>query len=331
MDPPYGTNEKWDYYKDSMGLEEWLSFMKPRLELSWALLSDNGSLWISIDDRMMAYLRVLLEQLFGLNTFVATIVWQKIYARDNRGCISDSHEYILVYAKDKKQFRESRNCFLSFEAKQLLEYKNPDNDPRGVWRPISVMSAQEGQGRPNQVYAIEAPSGDVFWPSKGVVNRYIPETFEALKKDNRIWFGAGGNTRPQKKLFLSESSGLTPHTWWPHTEVGHTHEALREMHALFGREAAFPTPKPERLLERIIHIGSKEGGLVLDPFMGSGTACAVAHKMGRRWVGIEAGDHIFTHCQPRLAKVCRGEDLGGVTSKVQWLGGGGFDFLVVPE
>ena len=176
------------------------------------------------------------------------------------------------------------------------------------------------------MYEIVAPNGKIHRPPEGNCWRHIKSEYEKLVADGRIYFGADGNNVPRKKAFLSEAKGLVPWTWLPHEEVGHTDEAKKEIIALFGAGNAFATPKPERLLNRIVHIASNPGDLVLDSFLGSGTTAAVAHKMGRRWIGIEMGDHAYTHCKVRLDKVIAGEDGGGITKQVDWKGGGGYRF-----
>ncbi|MGA7877214.1 MAG: site-specific DNA-methyltransferase, partial [Desulfoferrobacter sp.] len=207
--------------------------------------------------------------------------------------------------------------------KQLRLYKNPDNDPRGPWQSVSLTA----QGyRPNQMYQIIGPSGKIHEPPKGSCWKVVEENFKAELEDGRIYFGKDGNGVPRRKSYLSEANGLIPWTWWPHEEVGHTGEAMREMHALYGAKNAFPTPKPERLIQRILHIATNPGDLVLDSFAGSGTTGAVAHKMGRPWIMVELGEHCHTHIIPRLKKVIDGEDQGGITKVVDWKGGGGFRY-----
>jgi len=154
----------------------------------------------------------------------------------------------------------------------------------------------------------------------------IESSYFELLNDGRVWFGKDGNGVPYKKMFLSETEGYTAWTWWSNDEVGHNKEAKQEIMDLFGRTNVFDTPKPERLIERVLTLGSNEGDLVLDSFLGSGTTAAVAHKMGRRWIGVELGDHAYTHCIPRMQKVVDGKDSGGITETQNWKGGGGFKF-----
>ena len=322
IDPPYNTGSAFEHYEDNLEHSKWLNLMRPRLEILWRLISDDGSIWISIDDDERDYLKVMCDEIYGRSNFVASNVWQKRYSREGREAIGDSHEYILVYAKEPLKFKATRNL-LPFAAKQTKIFKNPDNDPRGPWQSISMLA----QGyRPNQMYEIVAPNGKIHRPPEGNCWRHIKSEYEKLVADGRIYFGADGNNVPRKKAFLSEAKGLVPWTWLPHEEVGHTDEAKKEIIALFGAGNAFATPKPERLLNRIVHIASNPGDLVLDSFLGSGTTAAVAHKMGRRWIGIEMGDHAYTHCKVRLDKVIAGEDGGGITKAVDWKGGGGYRF-----
>lgn len=321
IDPPYNTGSAFEHYDDNLEHSQWLQLMRPRLEILWNLLSECGSIWISIDDDERDYLKVLCDEVFGRQHFLTSIVWQKRYSRENREAIGDSHEYILLYVKNKDKFKQGRN-FLPLTEKQKATYKNPDNDPRGSWQSVSLLA----QGfRPNQMYTITAPNGKEHKPPAGNCWKVIESEFEKALADNRVTFGIDGNGVPRRKQFLQDAKGLVPWTWWPQDEVGHTGESKNEVNALFG-SVSFDTPKPERLIERIIHIASNPGDLILDSFLGSGTTAAVAHKMRRRYIGIEMGDHAYTHCKVRLDKVIAGEDQGGITTSVNWQGGGGYRF-----
>lgn len=325
IDPPYNTGAAFDFYDDSFEHSLWLNLIRPRLVILWNLLDkETGSIWISIDDSEQAYIRVLCDELFGRNNFVAQIVWQKRYSRENRESIGDVHEYILVYAKNPMKFKEIRNLVPMTE-QQAKVYKNPNNDPRGRWRPVP-MTAQAGHATPDQFYEITAPGGKVHTPPPGRCWSLSKKTFEELLADGRIYFGKDNNSQPNKIRYLSEVPGVAPWTWWPSDEVGHTDSSKKEIMELFGKDNIFDTPKPETLIQRIIHIASNPGDLVLDSFLGSGTTAAVAHKMGRRYIGIEMGDHAYTHCKVRLDKVVAGEDNGGITKAVNWQGGGGYRF-----
>ena len=323
IDPPYNTGSAFDHYDDGVEHSIWLTLIRERIAILWSLLDPKtGTLWVSIDDREMPYLRLLLDEICGRSNFVASNIWQKRYSRENREAIGDVHEYILVYAKSVSDFKVLRNT-LPLGAKQEKIFKNPDNDRRGKWQSVSLTA----QGfRRNQMYEIVSPSGKSHFPPEGSCWKVIKPKYESLFEDGRMYFGSKGDGVPRRKHFLTDAVGLIPWTWWPHEEVGHTGEAMKEMHALFGAKDAFATPKPERLLERVIHVASNPGDIVLDSFLGSGTTAAVAHKMGRRWIGIELGDHCHTHCLTRLRKVVEGVDSGGITESANWTGGGGFRY-----
>ncbi len=324
IDPPYNTGNAFEHYDDCLEHSIWLSLISSRLNFLWTLLAEDGSLWISIDDDEMPYLRVVMDELVGRSKFIACNVWQKRYSRENREAIGDVHEYILVYAKNPSTFKLIRNKVLP-TGKQTKVYKNPNNDPKGPWRSIP-MTAQEGHATPDQFYEITSPSGKKFKPPTGRCWGLAQRTFEKLLAEGRIYFGKSGNSQPNTIRYLSEIEGFVPWTWWPSEEVGHTDEAKKEIHALFGKIDAFDTPKPERLINRIIHIATKPGDIIFDSFLGSGTTAAVAHKMGRKWIGIELGDHCDTLCLPRLKKVVTGEDQGGISKTANWKGGGGFNY-----
>lgn len=322
IDPPYNTGSAFEHYDDNLEHSQWLNLIRPRLEILWNLLREEGSIWISIDDDERDYLKVLCDEVFGRQHFLVSIVWQKRYSRENRESIGDSHEYILIYVKDKECFKRGRN-YLPLTDKQLKAYRNPDDDPRGAWQSVSLLA----QGyRPNQMYEIVAPNGRIHTPPAGNCWKVIESEYKKALADGRVTFGNDGNGVPRRKQFLSEAKGLVPWTWWPQDEVGHTGESKDEVNALFGNDISFDTPKPERLIERIIHIATNPGDLVLDSFLGSGTTAAVAHKMGRRYIGIEMGEHAYTHCKVRLDKVISGEDKGGITKAQNWEGGGGYCF-----
>jgi adenine-specific DNA-methyltransferase len=325
IDPPYNTGAAFTQYDDGLEHSSWLSLMRDRLEILWNLLrKSDGSIWISIDDYEMAYMKVLCDEIFGRANFVASNVWQKRYSRENREAIGDVHEYILVYAKDTAKFKELRHK-VPLTEEQAKVYRNPNDDPRGRWRTIPI-TAQAGHATAEQFYEIVAPSGRVFRPSEGRCWGLARSTFERLRSEGKIYFGKDGDSQPNLIRYLSEVEGMVPWTWWPHEEVGHTDESKKEIHALFGKEDAFDTPKPERLIHRIIHIATDPGDLILDSFAGSGTTGAVAHKMGRRWIMVELGNHAQTLIVPRLTKVIDGQDPGGITDAVEWKGGGGFRF-----
>ena len=323
IDPPYNTGSAFDHYDDNLEHSQWLNLMRPRLSILWNLLSDDGSIWISIDDDEQAYLKVLCDEVFGRSSFISSMVWQKRTSPDMRAAISDGHDYILVYAKNYDSFKNSRNK-LPLSEEQVGSYKNPDNDPRGPWTSTDC-TAQAGHGTKEQFYTFVTPAGREIVLPPNLCWRFTKQRLDEEIAAGRIWLGKEGNGVPRKKTYLSESSGVVPWTWWTNKEVGHNQEAKKEVNALFG-DNSFDTPKPERLISRIIHIASNPGDLVLDSFLGSGTTAAVAHKIGRRWIGIELANHAFTHCKVRLDKVIAGEDNGGITKSIDWRGGGGYHF-----
>ena len=324
IDPPYNTQSAFEHYNDKLEHSLWLTMMLPRLQLLRDLLSEDGSIWVTIDDNEAHYLKVLMDEVFGRNNFVGNMVWQKRYSRENRAAIGDSHDHILTYARVNENFKSARNK-LPLGDKQTKIYKNPNNDPRGLWRAVSLSA----QGfRPNQMYVITSPTGKEHTPPAGSCWKVVEAKYHELLADELIYFGKDGNAVPSRKQFLDAIDGMVPWTWWPHEEAGHNDEAKREVQILFGADDAFGTPKPERLSQRILTIATNPGDLVLDSFLGSGTTAAVAHKMRRRWIGIEMGEHARTHCLPRLEKVVAGEQ-GGISKAVNWLGGGGFRFLTL--
>lgn len=326
IDPPYNTQSAFEHYDDKLEHSQWLSMMYPRLVLLRELLADDGSIWISIDDSESHYLKVLLDEIFGRSKFIASNVWQKRYSRENREAIGDVHEYILVYSKNPSKFKLTRNL-IPLNEEQAKVYKNPNNDPKGRWRSIP-MTAQEGHATASQYYEVITPTGKVHTPPEGRCWGIAESTYKKLLGEGRIYFGKTGDSQPNTIRYLSEVNGVAPWTWWPSMEVGHTDESKKEIHALFGKTTAFDSPKPERLIERILHIASNPNDLVLDSFLGSGTTAAVAHKMGRRYIGIEMGEHAVTHCIPRLEKVIDGEQ-GGISKTFEWQGGGGFSFYTL--
>jgi adenine-specific DNA-methyltransferase len=329
IDPPYNTGSAFEHYDDGLEHSIWLSMMRERLELLWRFLRPDGSLWVSIDDYEMPYLRLLLNEICGRERFIASVVWQKRYSRENREAIGDVHEYLVVYAVNPQKFKETRNR-IPLTGPQAKVYRNPNKDPRGRWRGIP-MTAQEGHATPEQFYEITAPSGKIFTPSEGRCWSLSKKTFEKLRAEGRIYFGTKGNSQPNVIRYLSEVEGIVPWTWWPHEEVGHTDEAKKEIYALFGKENAFDTPKPERLIKRVFEIASNEEDLVLDSFLGTGTSAAVAMKMGRHFIGVEMNQQAETLCLPRLRKVVDGTDAGGVSDATGWKGGGGFKFFELAE
>lgn len=321
IDPPYNTGSAFTHYDDGIEHSLWLSLMRDRIELLRSLLSEDGSLWITIDDNECHYLKVMCDEIFGRNNFVSSICWQKIHSLKNDArIISVNHDMILLYAKNIDQLKLN---LLPRTETMNARYKNPDNDPRGPWQSGDLVANEH---RENGNYTITGTTGKKFSVPYDKHWVYSKENLENMIADNRIYFGTNGTAFPRKKRFLSEvQEGRTPDTWWISSEVGHNQEAKRESRA-FNQEDTFSTPKPEKLIRRIMHLATESGDLVLDSFAGSGTTGAVAHKMGRRWIMVELGEHCYTHIIPRLKKVIDGMDQGGISNLVNWQGGGGFRY-----
>lgn len=320
IDPPYNTGSAFTHYDDGVEHSLWLSLMRDRLEIIKRLLSEDGSLWITIDDNECHYLKVLCDEVFGRNNFIANVLWQKRTSPEARLMLGAAHDHVLVYGLKASKINFNK---MAISGEQSKNYKNPDNDPRGPW--VSTDFTAQGW-RPNQMYKIITPAGKEYEPPPGRCWSNVEPEFKKLLAAGRMWFGKSGSARPRIKNYLSESKGKSAWTWWPNLEVGHNQEAKKEINQLFGAGDAFSTPKPERLLKRVIEVATNPGDLVLDSFAGSGTTGAVAHKMGRRWIMVELGDHCHTHIIPRLKKVIDGEDPGGITKTVNWQGGGGFRY-----
>ncbi|WP_324777712.1 site-specific DNA-methyltransferase [Ralstonia pickettii] len=324
IDPPYNTGSAFEHYDDGLEHSIWLGLMRDRLEIIKRLLSADGSLWIAIDDNEGHYLKVLCDEVFGRQAFVSSMVWENFYGRSNAAAVSPAHNYVLLYSPMGQDWKKVRNLLPRGE-EAASKYKNPDNDPRGAWRLGPIFAA--GERHEGLMYTITTPSGRSVSPPKGSHWRMLEDDFWKMVKEGRIVFGEKGDNNPAVKLFLREvQEGLVPRTWWSHSEVGHSQEAKREIQALFPEDVPFDTPKPERLLRQVITIATNPGDIVLDSFAGSGTTGAVAHKMGRRWIMVELGEHCHTCVIPRLRKVIDGTDEGGVTESVGWQGGGGFRY-----
>ena len=339
IDPPYNTKSAFEHYDDNLEHAQWLTLMLPRLQLLRELLRDDGSIWVTIDDHEGHYLKVLMDEVFGRGNFVTTVLWRKNYSpKSTARHFSEDHDYVLVYAKSGETWLPN---LMPRTDRQDDAYKNPDSDPRGPWKP-SDLSARNFYSL--GTYSIQCPGGRrIDGPPSGRYWSISEENLWRLHSENRIWWGRGANNVPAVKRFLSEvKEGVVPQTWWSYEDVGHTQDAKKEVVALFESEV-FGTPKPERLLQRILHIATNPSDLVLDSFLGSGTTAAVAHKMGRRWIGIEMGEHARTHCLPRLEKVIAGEG-GGISRAVGWgqpaadgtpwnaaQQGGGFRFMRLGE
>jgi adenine-specific DNA-methyltransferase len=321
IDPPYNTGSAFTHYDDGVEHSIWLSLMRDRLEILRELLSEDGSIWVNLDDNEGHYCKVLMDEIYGRRNFVANAIWQKKYSPQNDAkWLSDSHDHILIYAKNKEIWRP-----MPLPRTEAMDkrYKNPDNDPRGPWK-ATDLSAKTYSSSTD--YEVITPSGRSVRPPESRAWIVNPARFEELKADNRIWFGKTGNNVPSLKTFLSEvQQGSVAKTIWLREEVGDNQDAKKEVKQ-FNPKDSFATPKPERLIERILALATSPSDWVLDSFAGSGTTGAVAHKMGRRWIMVELGEHCHTHIIPRMKKVIDGEDQGGISKAVNWKGGGGFRY-----
>lgn len=323
IDPPYNTGSAFSHYDDGLEHSIWLSMMRDRLEIIRRLLSDDGSLWITIDDNEAHYLKVMCDEIFGRRNYITSAIWQKVLSvKNSTRNFSVDHDYILVYTKNIDQWMPNK---VEGSEKQKNSYKNPDNDPNGDWQSISL-SARNYYSK--GLYSIKCPGGRLIpGPPAGSYWRVAEDKFWDLDRNGEIWWGKDNNGMPRRKMYLKAQGELTkaPQTIWFFDEVGHTQDAKKEALALNSKDV-FSTPKPEKLMRRIIGIATNPGDLVLDSFAGSGTTGAVAHKMGRRWIMVELGEHAKTHIVPRLNKVIDGTDAGGITQDVAWKGGGGFRY-----
>lgn len=327
IDPPYNTGSAFTHYDDGIEHSAWLSMMLPRLKLLREFLRPDGSIWVTIDDHEAHYLKVLMDQVFGRANFIANLAWHKrVSPANDAKFFSSDFDHILVYAKTKAEWTPKR---LAKNEAQLANYRNPDNDPRGVWNSSAYTCAKTADERPNLYYAIRQPnSGEDIWPSRTRVWAYDSSTHQRNVEAGLLYWGIDGlSSKPRIKKFLTGSKPVVPRSIWSYEDAGHNQESRLEIDKLFAGDP-FTTPKPEKLLKRIFEIATNPGDLILDSFLGSGTTAAVAHKMGRRWIGIEMGAHARTHCLPRMQKVVAGEQ-GGISQAVNWQGGGGFRYLTL--
>ena len=321
IDPPYNTGSAFAYYDDGLEHSIWLGLMRDRLEIIRRLMSDDGSLWITIDDNEAHYLKVLCDEVFGRGNFVANVVWRSSDNSNNDAkTFSVDHNHILVFSKvpgwlsNKLDAEEKRSHF-----------KNPDNDPRGPWFDGNPLNSPKP--RENLMYDITAPNGNVIrHPANGW--RWELKTLKEKMRTGEIRFNEA-MTGIRRRTYLAEMKGLPPSTLWIDLQrTGHNRQAKSEQKALFNGTGVelFGTPKPERLLQEVLNVATNEGDLVLDSFAGSGTTGVVAHKMRRRWIMVELGEHCHTYIIPRLRKVVDGVDKGGATEGTGWRGGGGFRY-----
>ena len=326
IDPPYNTGSAFAHYDDGIEHSLWLSLMRDRLEVLRRLLRQDGSLWITIDDNECHYLKVLCDEVFGRPNFVANVIWQKKFSPQNDAkWLSDMHDHILVYAREKMSWHPNR---LETDGAGKRARSNMDGDPRGNWISVDYTCNKNRYERPNLYYSVINPNtGEQIWPKETAVWRFSEERHAENVRNNLVYWGKDGRNKvPRFKNFPGISrAGQIPTTLWLHEEVGNTQEARKES-LQFNPNEPFATPKPERLMGRILQLATETGDLILDSFAGSGSTGAVAHKMGRQWIMIELGEHCHTHIIPRLKKVIDGEDPGGITESVGWKGGGGFRY-----
>ena len=319
IDPPYNTQSAFEHYDDNLEHSQWLSMMLPRLQLLRELLSEDGSIWVTIDDNEGHYLKVLMDEVFGRRNFVANVVWRSSDNSNNDAkTFSVDHNQVLVYSASPVWLTNK----LDAEEKRS-HFKNPDNDPRGPWFDGNPLNSPKP--RENLMYVLTAPNGNrIQHPPNGW--RWESTTLQEKLATGEIRFNET-MTAIKRRTYLHEMKGLPPSTLWVDLlKTGHNRQAKTEQKNLgLDDVELFSTPKPERLIEQVLKIATNPNDLVLDSFLGSGTTAAVAHKMGRRWIGIEMGEHAATHCLPRLEKVIAGEQ-GGISSAVNWQGGGGFRF-----
>ncbi|SOB76015.1 adenine-specific DNA-methyltransferase [Marinobacter sp. LV10R510-11A] len=333
IDPPYNTgNEGWCYNdnvrsplmkewlkksanpvdkEDLERHEKWLCMMWPRLNLLKELLSPTGVIFATIDDNEGHRLRGLLDEIFGEEQHVATIVWQKRYSRENREAIGDVHDYVHVYAMDKGHFKATRNKLDPTED-QLEVYRNPNNDPKGRWRPVPI-TAQAGHATKDQFYEITTPSGKVHTPPEGRCWGMSENTFNKLQAEGRIYFGKKGDAQPNLIRYASEIEGFVPWTWWPSNEAGHTDEAKKELMSIMkDSELAFDTIKPVRLLHRILQMATHRDSLILDSFAGSGSTAHAVLELNkydqgdRRFILVECEDYADSLTAERVRRVIKG-------------------------
>lgn len=322
IDPPFNTSADVKCYDDTMERSMWLSMLRDRLAALKPHLSDDASIWVHLDDAEVHRARLVMDEVFGESAFVASIIWQKRTTRESRSAFSNNHDTILVYAPSgPRKWKTSRNLL----AKDTAQLENRDNDPRGPWADAPFTAPGF---RAAQQYPITTPSGNVLTPPRGRSWYATEPTYEDLLAEDRIWFPKNGSGSPRLKLFSHQLRGLVPFTIWGTSETGTNDEAKRHLLTLFPDKLVFDTPKPEELLERIIHIATRPGELVVDLFAGSGTTAAVAHKMRRRWITVERNvDTVCEFTLPRLKAVALGTDKDGISNAVNWRGGG--DFTVV--
>jgi len=329
IDPPYNTGSAFTHYDDGLEHSIWLGLMRDRLEILRRLMSDDGTLWITIDDNEAHYLKVLCDEVFGRSNFVANVIWEKSDSpkMDSR-FFSSRHDHILTYAKNIETAKLAR-----LNTNEVASHFNK-TDEKGrhyYTKPLRAMGSGDDtrEARPTMFFALTAPDGAKVFPMRpdGVEGRWrwSPKKVEA-EADKIEWVKGRQGWSAYYRIYADSSTGRPPETIWTHADVGSNRTSKIEIQALFSDVEQFTTPKPERLIQRILELSSGPNDLVLDSFAGSGTTGAVAHKMGRRWVMIELGEHCTTHIVPRLRQVIEGSDQGGISKSVDWKGGGGFRY-----
>lgn len=328
IDPPYNTGTAFEYYDDCIEHSIWLSLMRKRLILLRELLCEEGSIWISLDDGEAHYLKVAADEVFGRKNFIADVAWEKSDSpRMDAKLFSTRYDHTLVYAKNIEAVLI--NQVISDEIPEHYNKVMPDGR-RYYLKPLRYMGAQDArENRPNLYFAVKAPDGTDVYPirSDGSDGRWRWSKDKVDSNPDLIEFVEGRNGwSVYYRIFAAESSARPPETLWSFQAAGSNRNAKAEIKALFGGEKAFDTPKPERLIKMVLSIATKPSDLVLDSFVGSGTTAAVAHKMGRRYIGIEMGEQAYTLCKIRLDKVIDGNDQGGISGDVDWHGGGGYHF-----
>ena len=322
IDPPYNTGSAFEHYDDNVEHSKWLSLMKVRLEILMNLLSDDGVIFVQIDDNEQAYLKILMDEIFGRKNFIANIIWRK---KSGGGQTSEhfavEHEYILAYKKNSWKIFDKKEDYKIENFSKIINSRNASLMKLEKWG-----NASRREDRPSLYYPIKDPEGNDFYPKApdGSDGRWRKKP-EVLDNDHIYWQKKDGCWKPYEVIYFDEldKKNIKTRSIW--LDYGNNTEAANEMKSIFGIKD-FATPKPEKLIEQILNISTVEGDLVLDSFLGSGTTAAVAHKMGRKWIGIELGDHCYTHCEPRLQKVVDGVDQGGISKALDWKGGGGYKF-----
>lgn len=323
IDPPYNTGSAFEHYDDSVEHSIWLSLMRDRLEILKSLLSDNGSIWVTLDDNEVYYCKVLMDEIFSRNNFVGSIIWEKADSpKMDPKFFSTRHDTILVYAKDIDKLKLNRE-----KSDAIPEHynKTDSNGRRYYLKPMRVMGGNVSE---SLFYPMIAPDGTEVLPisSKGQRTCWRWSKKKVEEEPERIeWVKGKNGWSLYFRIYADTSKGTPIQTIWTHKEAGSNRTSKAEINALFGQDV-FATPKPEKLLLKVISATTNPGDLVLDSFLGSGTTSAVAQKMGRRYIGIELGNHAYTHCVPRLKKVTDGTDQGGISKEENWKGGSGFKF-----